>query len=177
VEFAVTKEQLLVKSVEALAERWNLRDAPKWVNMALAFWLTWKTSTEPDFAKAFQAWRAAREKAMTEGKRVEFPEFRSEFWHLQMWLLGMLRRISAGSPGVSEDEFTQLLAWLEDNCRRLEPANEVRPVKLGNIQTSVWNVLLKMRDGPRQLEAGELAEVVRELKRTSAGEIAGIAQT
>jgi hypothetical protein len=164
VELAVTKEQLLAKSIEALAVRWNLRDAPKWVSLALHLWLTGKTTSEPDFPKAFQAWRAAREKAMAEGKRAEFPKWRSESWHLQMWLLGMVRRIIGGSSGVSEDEFNQLLAWLEDNCRRLEPVNEVRSVKLGKLQTSVWNVLLQMRGGPRQLEAGELAEAVRQLK-------------
>jgi hypothetical protein len=164
VELAITKEQLLAKSIEALAERWNLREAPEWVSMALAFWLTGKTTSESDFPKAFQAWRTAREKAMVEGKRAEFPEWRSESWHLQMWLLGMLRRIVDGSPGVSEDEFNQLLAWLEDNYRRLEPLNQPRTVHLRNAITSVWNVLLQMRGGPRQLEAGELADVVRQLK-------------
>ena len=47
---------------------------------------------------------------------------------------------------------------------RLEPVNEVRGIELADVQTSVWNVLLQMRKGPRQSQAGELAEAVRQLK-------------
>jgi hypothetical protein len=173
VELAVTKEQLLATSIEALLDRWNLRDGPEWVSVALGFWLTGKTASEPDFTKAFEAWRTTREEALAEGRQAEFPEFRSEFWRLQRWLLGMLKRINAGFPGVSEGEFNQLLAWLEENHWRLEPPDQPRTVHVRDAIMSVWNVLLKMRDGPRQLDAGELAEVVRELQRTSAGSTEG----
>jgi hypothetical protein len=67
---------------------------------------------------------------------------------------------------VSEQEFNELLAWLEENYRQLEPPDQPRTVVLGNVITTVWNILLNMRDGPRQFEAGELAEVVRQLKAT-----------
>jgi hypothetical protein len=163
-QLAVTKDEMLASSIEALRKRWNLQDAAGWVREALLVWLTGKTATESDFMKAFTAWRAARDKALAEGQDVKYPEFQSELWHLEMWLLGMLERVIKGRSGVTEEEFSELLGWLEENYRRLEPVNEVRSVQLGAVQTSVWNVLIQMRKGPRQSQAGELAEAVRQLK-------------
>src|SRR5690242_9014665 len=99
---------MLAGSIEALRKRWNLQDAAGWARDALMVWLTGKTASEPDFTKAFAAWRAARDKALAEGKDVKYPEFQSELWHLEMWLLGMMKRIINGRPGVTEEEFNEL---------------------------------------------------------------------
>jgi hypothetical protein len=83
------------------------------------------------------------------------------------WLQGMAWRRARNIPPVGEAEYYELAAWLRANRPRLEARSldALGVVDLGRGHTSAFNLELLMANGPRQIDAGALAEAVRRLKQ------------
>jgi hypothetical protein len=91
-----------------------------------------------------------------------FPDVR-EGWR---WLAGMALRRMHDVPPVTEAEFRELADWLEANAESLDALlPRSHGLAIGkNYYTSIFNLRLKLKDGPRTTDAGELAEAVRGLR-------------
>jgi hypothetical protein len=141
---------------------------------------------EPDFPKALQFYRQALQTARSQANPTwdppedflpRTPEDRRRFeWHRAWfaavseglnWLQAMAWRRARHTPPVGEAEYYQLAAWLRANRWRLEArsADHLCLVDLGWGRTSAFNLELLMESGPRQTDAGVLAEAVRQLQR------------
>jgi hypothetical protein len=95
------------------------------------------------------------------------PEDVREGWQ---WLAGMALRRRRDIPPVTEAEFRELTDWLEANAERLDALlPPLQRLAIGKgYQTSIFNLRLMLRKGPRTTDAGELAEAVRWLRQRSA---------
>jgi hypothetical protein len=63
---------------------------------------------------------------------------------------------------LAEPERGELLAWLEANHARLDAL--VGGINLGQVETSLWNVLLTLRDNPNGYDGWAMAQGVRRLR-------------
>lgn len=82
------------------------------------------------------------------------------------WLREIAWRVECGIPRVTETEFAELAAWFEANEQRLASladASTLRDVGCGR-RTCCWSIRHALRAGPRADGAGEVAEVIRQLR-------------
>jgi hypothetical protein len=140
---------------------------------------------EPDFPRALEEYRAAIAQAKAEPEppfdppadyrpdldRYErcrswrwyrFPKV-SDGWE---WLVAIFTRAMRGVAPVTEVEFQELAAWFEQNADRMSklcPSPEL--LDRGHERpTDTTNIRYDLRKGARSREAGELAEVLRQLR-------------
>ncbi len=95
-------------------------------------------------------------------RQSRFPKV-SDGW---AWLAVIFKRVKGGVPPVTEVEFQELATWFELNAERMRrlctspsllDCGPERP-------TDVTNIRYDLRKGPRSRDAGEIAEVLRQLR-------------
>jgi hypothetical protein len=102
-----------------------------------------------------------------EASPYRFPEVLAGWF----WLEEMAERVDGGVPPVTEEEFAELAAWLDDNHQRLWDA--CQPSQLldvgGGRRRPCADLRYGAARGPRAKGAGELAQDLRLLRARAAG--------
>jgi hypothetical protein len=184
--------RMRIKRLEAVAGRRapaqrapDRYDDEDWLAVFEAWGRQGCSAVEPDFVTALATYRGALQRAKAQVDppwevpaefMVHQPDLRLRNWRNSvrfpevhaawLWLAEMACRVRDGVPPVSEAEFAELAAWFEANDTRLY--HESLPshcLELGDgRQTSSANIRHSLREGPRVLGAGEVAEDVRRLR-------------